>query len=125
MPAPPRPPWTRAPRPRPRRPPRRRPPPPRHRRRPRPSRATGAEAAGVTGAGAAGRPATPRVTIPRIPAVEPERWRVRPGEPLDLAALDPASTEGAPGDKEETEAASDDLRDELIDLQARLWAESS
>ena len=56
--------------------------------------------------------------------MEPERWRVRPGEPLDLSALDPASTEGAPGDKHETKDASKALRDELSELQQRLWAES-
>lgn len=56
--------------------------------------------------------------------MEPERWRVRPGEPLDLSARDPGSTEGAPGSKHDTKDATKELRDELIELHRRLWAES-
>ena len=53
-----------------------------------------------------------------------ERWRVAEGRAPDLAAIDPRDEAGAPGDKEQTKAASDALREELIDLQARLYAES-
>jgi PPK2 family polyphosphate:nucleotide phosphotransferase len=54
---------------------------------------------------------------------ESRRWRVAPGTDVDLDALDAASTEGAPGDKQETKAALDDLRKRLRELQDRLWAE--
>lgn len=52
-----------------------------------------------------------------------DRWRVRPGQPLDLASVDTGTTEGAPGGKRDTESAVGDLREELAELQARLWAE--
>ena len=52
-----------------------------------------------------------------------DRWRVDPGTPLVLADIDPASTEGAPGGKEATKKATDDLRAQLIVLQEQLWAE--
>jgi PPK2 family polyphosphate:nucleotide phosphotransferase len=50
---------------------------------------------------------------------------VTPGTEVDLAAIDPGSTEGAPGDKVGTKAAIKGLRDRLIDLQARLWADGT
>jgi PPK2 family polyphosphate:nucleotide phosphotransferase len=50
-------------------------------------------------------------------------WLVPPGQPFDLAAIDPDSTPGAPGDKSATEPALDELCDELSSLQDRLWAE--
>jgi polyphosphate kinase 2 (PPK2 family) len=53
-----------------------------------------------------------------------KRWRVRPRSELDLGAIDPASKSGAPGDKAATKAATEPLRDELSELQTRLWAES-
>jgi PPK2 family polyphosphate:nucleotide phosphotransferase len=53
------------------------------------------------------------------------RWLVRPGEAVDLAQRDPNSTEGAPGDKEATRPAVKELRDRLIDLQGRLYADST
>jgi PPK2 family polyphosphate:nucleotide phosphotransferase len=53
------------------------------------------------------------------------RWRVKPGHPVDLGALRPDSTEGAPGGRPETEAAIPALHEELADLQDRLWAEAS
>ncbi len=53
------------------------------------------------------------------------RWRVEPGHRVDLVQLDPASTEGAPGAKEETEAAIPALVEELSGLQDRLWAEAT
>ena len=52
------------------------------------------------------------------------RWRVPEGTDPGLAGIDPADPAGAPGDKDETKAASAELREELIDLQARLFAES-
>jgi PPK2 family polyphosphate:nucleotide phosphotransferase len=52
-----------------------------------------------------------------------DRWRVAPGQRVDLHAVDPASTEAAPGEKDATKATFRDLRHELRDLQARLWAE--
>jgi len=52
------------------------------------------------------------------------RWRVAEGSRLSLARIDPRSTGGAPGDKEATRAASDELRTTLAEQQARLYAES-
>jgi len=52
-----------------------------------------------------------------------QRWRVEPGSGVELAKVDPDSTDGAPGSKKETEAAFDDLHDELAGLQERLYAE--
>ena len=54
---------------------------------------------------------------------EAARWRVRPGDPVDLASVDASSTDGAPGDKDATTSTFRELRHELRDLQARLWAE--
>lgn len=51
------------------------------------------------------------------------RWLVEPGEKLELAKIDTASTEGAPGRKSVTEAAIVPLREELSRFQERLWAE--
>ena len=51
------------------------------------------------------------------------RWLVEPGEDADLDHRPTRSTEGAPGDKEITEAACDVLVARLADLQQRLWAE--
>lgn len=53
-----------------------------------------------------------------------ERWRVPPHRRVDLVERDPASTPGAPGDKEATQAATAPIHEELRDLQLRLWAES-
>jgi PPK2 family polyphosphate:nucleotide phosphotransferase len=52
-----------------------------------------------------------------------DRWRVRPGTTVDLVAIDPAATDGAPGGEDETEATFGDLHKRLADLQERLWAE--
>jgi PPK2 family polyphosphate:nucleotide phosphotransferase len=49
---------------------------------------------------------------------------VKPGGRPDLAAIDPSSTKGAPGGKEETEAALFPLHEQLAELQTRLWAAS-
>jgi PPK2 family polyphosphate:nucleotide phosphotransferase len=53
------------------------------------------------------------------------RWRVAEGTRLSLGRLDARSTDGAPGDKEATRAASAELRGELVEQQARLYAESA
>jgi PPK2 family polyphosphate:nucleotide phosphotransferase len=51
------------------------------------------------------------------------RWRVEPGSTVRLADLDPASTEGGPGDRAATEAATASLYGDLDALQERLYAE--
>ena len=51
------------------------------------------------------------------------RWRIEPGSDLHLGEIDTRSTDGAPGDKKKTEAASKDLQDEMQGLQERLYAE--
>lgn len=53
------------------------------------------------------------------------RWIVEPGKTPGLGVLDPASIDDAPGDKEITNAACDELVEQLRDLQIRLWAERS
>ena len=52
-----------------------------------------------------------------------DRWRVRPGSRVDLAAIDTRSTEGAPGAKADTTALFPALREQLREVQERLWAE--
>ena len=54
-----------------------------------------------------------------------ERWLLPPGETVDLAAIDAGSTEGAPGNgnKQSSKQPVDDLRDQLRELQGRLYAE--
>lgn len=52
-----------------------------------------------------------------------ERWRVRPGSRVDLDAIDPASTGGAPGGKHKTEETLPALHAELARLQELLYAE--
>ena len=58
------------------------------------------------------------------PADHARRWLVEPGEAADLDGRPTRTTEGAPGDKEITEAASAVLVERLAHLQMRLWAES-
>ena len=53
-----------------------------------------------------------------------DRWRLGAGERVDLSRHDPASTAGAPGGKEVTDAVLATLSDELSSLQDRLWAEA-
>jgi PPK2 family polyphosphate:nucleotide phosphotransferase len=55
---------------------------------------------------------------------ESDRWRVKPGRPVDLADFDPGSSAGAPGKRPATEAALPALVEALADLQDRLWAEA-
>jgi PPK2 family polyphosphate:nucleotide phosphotransferase len=52
-----------------------------------------------------------------------ELWRVVPHDHWSLAAYDPSSTPGAPGDKATTRAAMGALYDGLREWQGRLWAE--
>jgi PPK2 family polyphosphate:nucleotide phosphotransferase len=54
-----------------------------------------------------------------------DRWRILPRTELHLAAMDTATTDGAPGDKRATKAVSAELRTRLTDLQARLYAEGT
>jgi PPK2 family polyphosphate:nucleotide phosphotransferase len=54
-----------------------------------------------------------------------DRWRVRSRPRLRLDAIDTASTKGAPGDKEATNASNPELWDRLHELQERLYAESA
>lgn len=42
---------------------------------------------------------------------------------MDLGAIDPASTDGAPGGRKETESTFADLHRRLGEAQERLWAE--
>ena len=51
------------------------------------------------------------------------RWLAEPGASLRLQDAAAKATPGAPGDKEATRAATAILHEELIDLQARLWAD--
>ncbi len=55
--------------------------------------------------------------------MDPARWRVKPGTDVELSRIDTRSTEGAPGDRATTEAASEALGDEMHGLQERLYAE--
>lgn len=52
-----------------------------------------------------------------------KRWMVDPGSKVDLGALDPRSTPGAPGGKAQTTASFPQLAERLAQLQERLWAE--
>jgi PPK2 family polyphosphate:nucleotide phosphotransferase len=53
-----------------------------------------------------------------------DRWRVAAGEAAGLGERDPASTDGAPGGKEATKRATEELVERLSGLQERLYAES-
>jgi PPK2 family polyphosphate:nucleotide phosphotransferase len=50
--------------------------------------------------------------------------RIEPGQRVDLAALDPADTSAAPGDKEATQLTLFPLAERLAALQDMLWANS-
>jgi PPK2 family polyphosphate:nucleotide phosphotransferase len=52
-----------------------------------------------------------------------DRWRIAPGDDLDLARVDTRTQDGAPGDKDETKEACVALRERLDTLQAALYAE--
>ncbi|HTJ76688.1 MAG TPA: polyphosphate kinase 2 family protein [Acidimicrobiales bacterium] len=51
------------------------------------------------------------------------RWRVAPGTKVDLGEIDTRSTDGAPGDKADTQEVVEGLHEELAGLQERLYAE--
>jgi len=51
------------------------------------------------------------------------RWLVEEGHHRDLGGIDPASTDGAPGNRAVTEAALPALHEKLLGLQDLLWAE--
>ena len=57
-------------------------------------------------------------------SAESDRWRVEPKHDVDLPEYATDSTDGAPGNRADTEAALPDLQARLADLQDRLWAES-
>lgn len=50
-------------------------------------------------------------------------WRVGPHTSVNLSKFDPRDTHHGPGNREETEAATEPLHAKLLDLQERLWAE--
>jgi PPK2 family polyphosphate:nucleotide phosphotransferase len=52
-----------------------------------------------------------------------DRWLVRPGDAPHLGRRDPSSTDGAPGDRAATEAATEAQVPRLAEMQDRLWAE--
>lgn len=52
-----------------------------------------------------------------------DRWRVKPGDRLELDAIDTRDPVGAPGDRDETAEATSLLAIRLAELQERLWAE--
>jgi PPK2 family polyphosphate:nucleotide phosphotransferase len=52
-----------------------------------------------------------------------QRWRVEPGSTVDLGKIDTRSTDGAPGDKSDTQETLEGLHGELAGLQERLYAE--
>jgi len=62
-------------------------------------------------------PAMARAVIPGA------RWLATPGDPVRLRDADAGDTPKAPGDKEATRAATTPLHEEIVQLQARLWAE--
>ena len=51
------------------------------------------------------------------------RWLVEPGTPVRLEDSAADDTPGAPGAKDATRAATAELHEDLVQLQARLWAE--
>lgn len=54
-----------------------------------------------------------------------ERWLVRPGSRLDLGGIDPGSTAGLRGGHDAARKALPRFREQLADLQDRLWAEAA
>ena len=57
-------------------------------------------------------------------ARDSDRFVVAPGTPFSLDSRNPADTSGAPGDKKATQKVLEDLSEELLSLQDRLYAES-
>jgi PPK2 family polyphosphate:nucleotide phosphotransferase len=60
--------------------------------------------------------------MPRA-AIPGRQWFAEPGAPVRLEDASAGSKPKAPGDKDTTRAATAVLHEELIQLQARLWAE--
>ena len=56
--------------------------------------------------------------------MDSDRWLVPYRSELDLNEVDPDATPDAPGDKDVTKKESEVLKDRLIELQERLWAEN-
>jgi PPK2 family polyphosphate:nucleotide phosphotransferase len=54
-----------------------------------------------------------------------EVWSVKPGSKVNVATLDPADTRALKGGRKAADAALRDEQAALIELQTRLWAESS
>jgi PPK2 family polyphosphate:nucleotide phosphotransferase len=59
-----------------------------------------------------------------VSALDSDRFVVAPGTLFSLDSRDPADTSGAPGDKKATQKVLEDLTEELLSLQDRLYAES-
>jgi PPK2 family polyphosphate:nucleotide phosphotransferase len=57
-------------------------------------------------------------------ARDSDRFRVAPGTPFSLDDRDPGDTRGAPGDKKATKTALEELSEQVMALQDRLYAES-
>jgi PPK2 family polyphosphate:nucleotide phosphotransferase len=57
-------------------------------------------------------------------SADADRWKVEPGHRVDLDDYRTESTDGAPGNRTDTEAVLPVLQVELASLQDRLWAES-
>ena len=53
-----------------------------------------------------------------------ELWKVKPGSKVDISTLDPADTRALKGGRKAADAALQDDRAALVELQTRLWAES-
>jgi PPK2 family polyphosphate:nucleotide phosphotransferase len=62
---------------------------------------------------------------PMAPERTLDRLRVAPKHAAGIAKIASDGTPGSPGNKRETEAASEKLKDELAELQGRLYAEST
>jgi PPK2 family polyphosphate:nucleotide phosphotransferase len=58
-----------------------------------------------------------------MPKRASDLWRVQEGAPVRLDAIDPRSTEGAPGNKGHTKALLHELSAETADYQEKLFAE--
>ncbi|HUZ69509.1 MAG TPA: PPK2 family polyphosphate kinase [Candidatus Saccharimonadales bacterium] len=53
-----------------------------------------------------------------------ERWVVKPGSKVDISSVDPGDTGALKGGRQAADAAAEPDQAALIELQARLWAES-
>ena len=52
-------------------------------------------------------------------------WLVTPGKKISLTSIDPSGRPGAPNDEVAMATATDELRDRLIRLQERMWAQNT